>query len=216
MRKIRQSIIAQIFIIYTRYLIGAAFVFASVVKVKGERFTSVSGADEPIDSAWHLFETLYASGLFWKFIGAGQLVAGFLLMTQRYSKLGALMFLPIVSSVFVFTVGYEFTGTPIITGLMLWANIMLIAWDWDELKVLVNKAPVMETGKRLENQKIWEITGLALFLFTVFYRAVGVGYNVVLWAGICLGIGLAGLVIGLITNRKHDNGTIILTQRLPD
>lgn len=202
MRKIKQNVIAQLFVIYTRYLIGAAFVFASVVKVKGERFTSVSGADEPLDSAWHLFETLYASGLLWKFIGVGQLIAGFLLMTQRYSKLGALMFLPIVSSVFVFTVGYDFTGTPIITGLMLLANIMLVVWDWDELKVLVNKVPIIETTKRLENQRTWEITGLALFLFTVFYRAVGTGYNISLWAGVCFGIGLAGLIAGLINAKK--------------
>jgi hypothetical protein len=204
-RKIKQNILAQIFIIYTRYLIGAAFVFASVVKVKGERFTSVSGADEPIDSAWHLFETLYASGLFWKFIGAGQLIAGFLLMTQRYSKLGALMFLPILVSVFIVTISYYFALTPVITGLMLFANIMLVLWDWDELKVLVNKVPIIETTKRLENQKIWEITGLVLFLFTVFYRAVGTSYNILLWGVVCLTIGLAGLVIGLIKNKRYSN-----------
>lgn len=65
MTKIKEKIWAQIFIIYTRYLIGGAFVFASLIKIKGNRFTSDSGAANPIDSAWHFFETLYESGLYW-------------------------------------------------------------------------------------------------------------------------------------------------------
>ena len=201
MEKLKQNTLAQLFVIYTRYLIGAAFVFASVVKIMGERFTSVSGADAPIDSAWHMFETLYASGLLWKFMGVGQLIAGLLLMTQRFAKLGALMFLPIVSFVFVFTVSYDFKGTPIITGLMLLANIMLIAWDWDTLKILVNKNPVIETTARLENSKVWEITGLALFVFTAGYRLIIPAYNIFIWAGICLSIAIFGLIIGLIRKR---------------
>ena len=72
----------------------------------------MGGADEPIDSAWHMFETLYRSGLWWKFLGLGQIIAGLLLMTQRFSKLGALMFLPIIANVFVITVSYDFRGTP--------------------------------------------------------------------------------------------------------
>ena len=45
---------AQLFIIFTRYLIGAAFVYASVVKIQGGRFTTVDGIEAPIDSAWYL------------------------------------------------------------------------------------------------------------------------------------------------------------------
>ena len=201
MDKLKNNTLAQIFVIYTRYLIGSAFVFASIVKIMGERFTAVSGADSPINSAWHLFETLYASGLLWKFIGAGQLIAGFLLMTQRFAKLGALLFLPIISFVFVFTVTYDFRGTPIITGLMLLANIMLIAWDWDTLKVLVNKDPILQLSKRLEYSRVWEITGLVLFVFTAGYRWIIPGYNIFVWAGSCIVIGIAGLIIGLV--RKH-------------
>ena len=201
MDKLKNNTFAQIFVIYTRYLIGSAFVFASIVKIMGERFTAVSGADSPINSAWHLFETLYASGLLWKFIGVGQLIAGFLLMTQRFAKLGALLFLPIISFVFVFTITYDFRGTPIITGLMLLANIMLIAWDWDTLKVLVNKNPILQLSNRVEYSRVWEITGLALFVFTSGYRWIMPFYNIFFWAGSCLVIGIIGLIIGLV--RKH-------------
>lgn len=194
---LKQKILPQLFVIYTRYLIGAAFVFASLIKLKGGRFTTLSGENEPVNSAWHLFETLYQSGLYWKFIGFGQLAAGLLLMTQRYSKLGALMFLPIVSSVFVITISYDFRGTPFITGLMLLANIMLVLWDWDELKILVNRQPEIQTQKRLENSRVWEITGLALFLFTLAYRLTVDQYNIFLWSAVCLAIGITGLFFGL-------------------
>lgn len=204
MHILKSKIISQLFIIYTRYLIGAAFVFASVVKLQGKRFTSIDGINEPINSAWHMFETLYQSGLWWKFLGLGQIIAGFLLMTQRYAKLGALMFLPVISNVFVITLSYDFRGTPVITGSMLLANIILVLWDWDEIKILVNKTPVIVNKNRFENMRVWEITGLLLFLFTAIYRLSVTGYNIFLWIIICMLIGITGLAAGLIQNKRFN------------
>jgi len=61
--------LATLFIIYTRYVLGGAFIFASIIKIKGDRFTTESGENYPINSAWQMFETFYRSGLFWEFIG---------------------------------------------------------------------------------------------------------------------------------------------------
>lgn len=196
MTNIRQNRLAQLFIIYTRYLIGGAFVFASLIKIKGERFTTVSGADSPIDSAWHFFETMYASGLYWQFIGLGQLIAAFFLMTQRYARLGALLFLPIIGNIFVITLSYDFRGTPIITGLMLLANLMLVLWEWDELKIIINQEPKRIIRSNFESHRIWEVTGLTLFLFTTGYRAIFNAYDIFFWGGVCLLIGGMALVWG--------------------
>lgn len=201
--RLRNHILPQLFIIYTRYLIGAAFVFASVVKLQGKRFTTIDGINEPINSAWHMFETLYQSGLWWKFLGLGQIIAGLLLMTQRYAKLGALMFLPIIANVFVITVSYDFHGTPVITGLMLIANIILVLWDWDEIKILINKTPVIKPRNSFESMRVWEATGLLLFLFTAIYRISVPGYNIFFCIIICMIIGITGLVTGLVQNKKH-------------
>lgn len=141
-------------------------------------------------------------------MGLGQLIAGLLLMTQRYAKLGALMFLPIITNVFIFTLSYDFRGTPIITGLMLAANIILVLWDWDELKILVNKTPEIQPLNRFEHFRIWEITGLVLFLFTATYRAIGTGYSILHWAGVCSAIGLTGLILGIYKLRKELNDKI--------
>lgn len=203
MQKLKENIWAQIFIIYTRYLIGGAFVFASIIKIKGLRFTSESGELNPIQSAWHFFETMYQSGLYWQFIGIGQLIAGGLLMTQRYSKLGALVNLPIITNIFVITLSYEFANTPLVTGLMLLANVLLIVWDWDTLKVLFNLPPNLNKTTRLEQDSLWQIIGLALFLFTCVYKMAFNKYDLITWFTTCLLIGIGGLIFGLIREKKR-------------
>lgn len=111
------------------------------------------------------------------------------------------MFLPIISNIFVITVSYDFKGTPVITGLMLLANVLLVLWDWDELKILFNLTPILENKNTWMKDKIWEITGLALFLFDASYRFFTTGYNIFLWFGICCLIALTGLMLGLKRKR---------------
>jgi hypothetical protein len=194
---LRRQLLIQLFIIYLRYLIGAAFVFASLIKIKGHRFTTADGTAAPLHSAWDFFETMYQSGLYWQFIGVGQLLAGLLLMNQRYAQLGALVYLPIIATIFVITLSLEFGSTPIITGLMLLANLVLIWWEWPVLRVLVNQAPSPMPTTVLGPRGVWELTGLALFLVTFGYRALNDQYNMLLWAGACLLLALLGLVAGL-------------------
>lgn len=191
---LKNKILFQLFIIYLRYLIGGAFVFASFIKIKGYRFTSTSGEMEPIRSAWHFFETLYQSGLYWQFLGMGQLVAGALLMTQKYALLGALMFLPIISNVFVITISYDFGGTPIITGGMLLANIFLVLWDWNKVQVLVNMPLMQDVPNRVENHVIWAYTGIFLLGFTSVYRILVDKYDIFFWFVGCFLIGLSGFL----------------------
>ena len=197
MNKLKHNIWANLFIIYTRYLIGAAFVFASVIKIKGLRFISFDGASEPIHSLNHYFETMYQSGIYWQFIGWGQLLAGTLLMTQRYAKLGAILYFPIITNIFVITISYNFANTPIVTGLMLLANMLLIFWDWNELRILVKLPYISPNASSIEKYKIWELTGLALFTFTLGYRLITDKYDALFWFSICCLIGVVGFFMGL-------------------
>lgn len=191
----KATIWLQVLVIYTRYLLGGAFVFASLVKIMGHRFTNSSGELDPIRSAPHLFETLYNSGLYWQFLGLGQLVAGFFLMTQRYALLGVLIFLPIISNIFVITISYDFSYTFLVTGTMLVATLGLLAWDWDRLRVVVS-LPVADAPEGwLVTSHIWEIVGLVIFLYTITYRVLVDQYNVLLWFSICAFIGIGGLLI---------------------
>lgn len=196
----KNKVLPQLFIIYLRYLIGFSFVFASIVKIQVLRFTANSGENHAINTAWHFFETMYQSGIYWKFIGASQLIAGFLLMTQRYAKLGAVLFLPIIANVFIITISYDFRGTPIITGLMLLASFLLILWDWNTLKVLFNKKPHLDTPNRLENQTIWEILGITFFGITLLSKFL-INKTALIPLFLCLPI--LGITIGFIGLKRY-------------
>lgn len=205
MNRLKSLFLAQLFIIYTRYLIGGAFVFACIIKIKGKRFTTYSQEDAPLGSAMHFFEVLYQTGLYWQFIGWAQLLTGFLLMTQRFAKLGAVANFPIILNVFVITISMEFGGTPVITGLMLAANLLLIAWHWGELRSLVNLPHQSASPDAEENKPIWAIAGLLLFGFTAGYRMLFDFYNPFLWFGVCFLIGLGAFVIYLVQRRRSKN-----------
>jgi len=198
MNHIKDKIWLQLFIIYTRYLIGSAFVYSSIVKIQGLRFTVVDGSSYPINSPFHYFETMYQTGMYWQFLGWGQLIAGLLLMTQRFAKLGVVIFFAIMSNIFVITISIPgFSATSTITGLMLLATIVLIIWDWEVLKILINISPDLNTDKRFEHFKIWEIVGLVLFTVTVGVKVLKVPYDLLVWGVFCLFTGVIGLFFGL-------------------
>ena len=186
----------QIFVIYLRYLLGFAFVFSSIVKIQGLPFTSESGAENPINSAWHYFETMYQSGIYWRFIGVAQFIAGSLLLTQRFAKLGAIIYLPIITNIFLVTISYDFNGTPIITGLMLLSSLFLIYWDWNTFKILINKKPVLETKKRLENNKVWQVAGILFLLLTPIPKIFPTQKVTIILFSIMLLIGIISLILG--------------------
>ncbi|HKR06903.1 MAG TPA: hypothetical protein VJY62_19865 [Bacteroidia bacterium] len=202
----------SIFVIYLRYLIGGAFVFSSIPKILGERFLTSNCEDAPINTFPHLFETLYRSGLYWEFLGWGQLFAALLLMTQLFATIGALAFLPILLNIFVITLSYEFGGTPIIVGLMLLANVFLLVWDYNKLLVLLT--PDSYKDLKIENQYseffnnlFWAYLGLIIFATTVVYVLM-YDRNPTAWFFICVAEGLVGLIY---MNRKYKKQTVELT-----
>ncbi len=116
----------------TRVLLAIGFMPSGLTKALGNRFTSLS-LDTTVG---FFFEALYRSGFYWNFLGICQLSAALLLLIPRTATIGALIYFPIILNIFVITVAMHFRGTPIITGLMLLANIYLLCWDLDRLKGL--------------------------------------------------------------------------------
>lgn len=121
------------FALMTRILLALGFTPSGLTKLLGNRFTLL-GPETPVG---YFFEALYRSGFYWNFIGACQLLAAALLLTPRTATLGALVYFPLILNIFVITVSLHFTGTPVITGLMLIACIFLLCWDADKLEALV-------------------------------------------------------------------------------
>ena len=120
------------FTLFTRILLAAGFIPTGMVKLMGERFTLLG----PETSIGAFFEAMYQTGLYWRFLGASQVLAGVLLLFPRLAHLGAALFLPIITNIFVVTVALGFQGTPFVTGPMLLAVTWLCAWDWHRLRGL--------------------------------------------------------------------------------
>ncbi len=127
----------RLFVLFTwgmRILLFLAFLPSGLKKLLGERFTLL-GIETPVG---FFFEGLYRTGFYWNFLGFMQLLVGVLLLIPRTSFFGAMLYLPIIINIFIIVVSINFTGTPIIAGLMLLANIYLLFWDYKKLKQIVS------------------------------------------------------------------------------
>lgn len=60
--RLKQFYFFQVLTVAIRYLLGSAFVWASILKIKGMRFTPQKGEHDPINSLSHLLESMYRSG----------------------------------------------------------------------------------------------------------------------------------------------------------
>ncbi len=150
------------FALLTRILMAAAFIPTGLVKLRGERFTLIS-PEHPIGA---FFEAMYQTGMYWRFLGASQVVAGLLLLWPAGAHLGAACSLAIAVNIVAVTVSLGFGGTPIIAGLMLLAVVYLCVWDYHRFRPMFSEAPlgVPVARPRLDR---WEAAG-----FTVFALAI--------------------------------------------
>lgn len=133
LNKARKSGLLVRFTLGLRILLAIAFIPTGAIKLLGRRFTTGIPTE---GSPLILFETLYQSGLYWQFLGAAQVLAGFLLLFYRTSAIGALLFLAITSNILFITISYDFGLTVAVsTGISL-AALWLIFWHWDRIRYL--------------------------------------------------------------------------------
>ncbi len=155
----------------TRYLLAFAFIPSGMKKILGQRFTSIS-TDNPIG---YFFEALYRTGMYWNFLGWGQLIAAVLMMTQLFATLGNLIFFFIITNIFFITVSMHFTGTWLIALLMLFASTCLLLWDLNRLQYIISQKGFLNTNQDVifpNASKLWQISGLLLFILSVSYTLV--------------------------------------------
>ena len=155
----------------TRYLLAFAFIPSGMKKVLGQRFTSI-GTDNPIG---YFFEALFRTGMYWNFLGWGQLIAAVLMMSQLFATLGNLIFFFIITNIFFITVSMHFTGTWLIALLMLFASTCLLLWDANRLQYIISKKGFLEISNEVklpEASTILQISGILLFVESVSYTLI--------------------------------------------
>ena len=175
--RVRGSALAYRFTLFVRVLLAAGFVPTGMVKLLGERFTSMP-VTTPVGA---FFEAMYQTGMYWRFLGLSQVVAGLLLLWPRTAHLGAALFLPIMVNIFVVTVALGFRGTPVVTGFMLLAVLWLCAWDGHRFRSIFTQTPLEGEVARHRLDR-WELAGFVVFAvaLTAFFgqtrRFVPPGY----------------------------------------
>lgn len=204
LENLKKKSFLQIFTIYLRYLIGGAFVISvfSLGKFSPDTWMKFQ-ENPPLDSAERFFQTMINSGMYWKFIGWSQIIAGFLLITQRFAKLGAIIFFPIILNIFMVTLSYHFHGTPIITGLMLLANIYLIVWDWNTIRfIVIQSKPETQYFLPLKiiSLPYWAYLGIIMFVSILLLPFLD--FDPVIGIFICFLEGLIGFIFYLILKKR--------------
>ncbi len=168
---VRRKRFLSILVIWTRYLIGFAFIPSGLKKLVGERFTQIP-VSNPIG---FFFEALYQSGIYWNFLGFIQVLAAFLLMTQRFATIGNLIFLPIAINIFLITYAMHFTGTVYITFLLVVASTGLLLWDFPKWRTLFSsdnfETHLVYNGLPTYNP-IWIATGFMFFVESLGFSFV--------------------------------------------
>jgi hypothetical protein len=205
---LKQRWIIKLSVIYLRYLIGFAFVFASIVKIKGERFTSIP-ATEPVG---YFFEAMYQSGFYWNFLGWAQFISGALLMSQRFSTIGAIVFFPVILNVCLITNSIDFgSGTPMITTLMLLGTMFLLLWDYKKWIILfyydhhIKLDLTNQPKDRFMTDPVWTVAGVTFVLLTVAVQINKPSRAFILgWLIVMVLVGLVAMTAGLMRYFKRN------------
>jgi uncharacterized membrane protein YphA (DoxX/SURF4 family) len=204
----RSSLLLRYFAAVNRILLAIGFIPTGLVKIRGQRFTTNVDLDSPIGL---FFEAMYRTGTYWQFLGWAQVIAGVLLLIPATSTLGAVLFFPAIVNIFLITFSLEFTGTPVLTGGMLLANLFLLCWDWHRLKPLVfaHAVPVsfpapaagspLATSLERAGYVTITVSGLLFFMWTrnMVPRALALP---------SVGVGLLGGVLLLVSLVLHRRG----------
>jgi len=121
------------FTVFTRIVLALGFIPSGIVKIMGERFTSLS-VNHPMG---HYLEALHHTGYYYTFIGCLQVSAALLLLIPRTALLGALIYFPIILNICILSFALRFDGSLLTSPLMVLANLYLLCWDYDKLKYIL-------------------------------------------------------------------------------
>lgn len=145
------------------FLLGFIFVTAGI-----EKFTGLPDIIGPHYLIGELAK--HNLKLFGQLIAFSQLFIGFLLLTNRFRTLGAIMLFPLLMNILVITISLKWSGTPFIVAFLLLLNIILLLLDFNKFKFLFSNVEYKELEeikiKRSESYKDYYFLILLLIIYT--------------------------------------------------
>lgn len=146
-----------------RILIGFAFLPAGLKKVLDEPFT-----DPAKTGAFHDFlDAFHATGWFYQYVGAMQLITATLLITQRFANVGALLAVPITATITAFCWSTQVYPTAVVITLMFLGSLGLALWDLPRWRLAFapdDRAQELVVPPRTArvDLRLWQLCGLAI------------------------------------------------------
>lgn len=119
-------------VLFIRLLLGFVFFSAGVSKIPGASFGNLIGPTMMLD-------LLTEHGLrgFGALIAASQIVAGALVMSQRFSLVGLIALMPMHVGILGVTLSQNWAGTPYINAFLLLLNLIALGYEWNTMRALV-------------------------------------------------------------------------------
>ncbi|MCX2741521.1 DoxX family membrane protein [Pontibacter anaerobius] len=148
-----------------RVFLGYIFLSAGVCKLTHGNFGQIIGPP------W-LEERLaaYGLGLFAQVVAVSQVVCGALLLSQRFSLLGAIMLVPMNVAILAVTVSQQWVGTPVVNTFLLLLNLWLLAMAYPKFRFLLQSNTAFQvTPTTLDRigQNVYSWLGLGFSLLTL-------------------------------------------------
>jgi len=166
MLKKNQTKIGYYFIICLRIVAGTVFIPSGLLKIQGKRFSYFC----PEMYSGTFFTELHQTGLYWNFLGFCQLLTAFLLFSQRYTVLAAIMFFSICTNIFIFTLSVGLNDKSIIMLFMMTIACLLIVWDWERIKVLFGISPqIISDDDRVVPLKLQAVSAMLFVVIIIFF-----------------------------------------------
>lgn len=138
-RRARQYQWLYYFATFLRIALAIGFLPSGLVKILGERFTSLSN-NHPLG---HYLQALYETGYYYTFIGILQVLAAILLLIPRTATVGAFIYFPIILNICVLSLSVGFDGSLVTSPLMVLACLFLMCWDYHKWKFILG-GPIPE------------------------------------------------------------------------
>ena len=166
------------FAIFCRVALAAGFIPSGMVKILGERFTSLA-VSHPMGN---YLEAIYHTGYYYTVIGVLQVTAAILLLIPRTAILGALIYFPIILNICILSLAVRFDGSLFTSPLMVLANLYLLCWYFHKWKFILpfyhaNEYQTMPKRKDLKNDFPFKFFSAVSLTFILVVTAVTQGYE---------------------------------------
>lgn len=193
-------------ILLIRLFLGYVFLSAGFCKLTDGHFGQLIGPPWMIEGL-----AKYGLALFAKVVAYSQIVCGVLLLSQRFSTLGAVMLVPMNVSILAVTISQDWVGTPYVNAVFLLMNILLLTYEWQKFRFLFKPANFMVRDNTLDRFRFNKLNLIGILFMAGAILPASTGFYVA--AALIVSFGFVMFVLPLVLDEAfHPLEKLLLVQ----